>query len=245
MQNAIVIVEIFSSIQGEGKYVGCRQLFVRLAGCNLACAYCDTPESRKYTEIAKIEKTAGKRDFMVVPNPITVKDLSEYINGLLQQFPHHSVSFTGGEPLCQAEALANLLPRISGEIYLETNGTLFAELSQMKDLVDIISMDIKLPSATGQVLWQEHAQFLRVAADKEIFIKVVLSKDSAQEEFFKVLSLIADINAKILLILQPVTPVNGCVSVSPEEMLEYQEAALRVLKDVRVIPQTHKFIGQL
>lgn len=36
------VSEIFSSIQGEGKYVGCRQLFIRLIGCNMDCPYCDT-----------------------------------------------------------------------------------------------------------------------------------------------------------------------------------------------------------
>ncbi|MDX9694125.1 MAG: 7-carboxy-7-deazaguanine synthase QueE, partial [Methanothermobacter sp.] len=40
------IMEVFSSIQGEGLLVGCRQIFIRFAGCNLNCKYCDTPESR-------------------------------------------------------------------------------------------------------------------------------------------------------------------------------------------------------
>ena len=43
------IIEVFSSIQGEGLLIGRRQIFVRFAGCNLNCNYCDTPESRKST----------------------------------------------------------------------------------------------------------------------------------------------------------------------------------------------------
>ena len=45
--------------------------------------------------------------------------------------------------------------------------------------------------------------------------------------------------------MQPVTPVNNCQGVSPQEMLNYQTLALTKLKDVRVIPQTHKFINQM
>ena len=41
------VVEIFSGIQGEGIHVGRRQIFLRLAGCNLRCDYCDQPEARR------------------------------------------------------------------------------------------------------------------------------------------------------------------------------------------------------
>ena len=55
------LIEVFSSIQGEGKYVGCRQLFVRFSGCNLNCQYCDTTFSHNNFEKCKIEKVAGQR----------------------------------------------------------------------------------------------------------------------------------------------------------------------------------------
>ena len=42
MENKAKIKEIFSSIQGEGEYIGCKQIFIRFCACNLNCAYCDT-----------------------------------------------------------------------------------------------------------------------------------------------------------------------------------------------------------
>lgn len=240
----IEVVELFSSIQGEGLYVGTRQVFARLAGCNLSCAYCDTPESRHTIRTALIEKTPGKRDFYQLSNPMPIDQLASLINSLLT-FRHHSISLTGGEPLCQAQMIAKLAPRLKAPVYLETNGTLAGQLALVLPHIDIISMDIKLPSTTGKTYWQEHAEFLRLAANKEVFVKIVVSGQSNYDELQQAFNLVASVKESIPVILQPVTPTNGCEAPSPDMMLVCQEYASALLSDVRVIPQTHKFMGQL
>lgn len=238
------IVEVFSSVQGEGLYVGTRQVFVRFSGCNLSCAYCDTPESRHASEYALVERNAGKRDFDKITNPVTVDQLAQKINSLLS-LRHHSVSLTGGEPLCQAPAIARLAPKLDSRIYLETNGTMSDRLLSVLPHIDIISMDIKLPSITGRSYWQEHHEFLRLAATKEVFVKLVITDQTNADEFAHALDLVTLVDADIPLVLQPVTPSNTCKAVTPDAMLFYQESALKSLRNVRVIPQTHKLMGQL
>ncbi|MPL60551.1 7-carboxy-7-deazaguanine synthase [bioreactor metagenome] len=244
MPFAANIVEIFSSIQGEGKYVGCRQLFVRFAGCNASCKYCDTADSRKPALVAKVEGHSDLRDFITVPNPIPAERLLEYIIQLYNN-KHHSISLTGGEPLCHADMLYWLLPRIKGVKYLETNGTLPKELARVLPYVDIISMDIKLPSVAGTNYWAEHRDFLRLASEREMFVKIVISGETTDCEFNTAIQLIADVDRGTTVILQPVTPINGCASVAPARVLLLQNEALNLLNDVRVIPQTHKYIGLL
>jgi len=244
MSDTINVIEVFSSIQGEGQYVGYRQVFLRLAGCNLECAYCDTSESRKVVAQANIEMTAGKRDFQMISNPISILQLSEYVNNLLA-LPHHSVSLTGGEPLCQAKEIVKLAPLIKGRIFLETNGTLPIELSLVLPHIDIVSMDIKLPSSTGRDMWKQHMEFLRLANTRTVFVKIVVTSKTNNEEFQKAIDLIAEISHDIPLIIQPVTPTSDCEGVTPDMLLTWQEKALTLLRDVRAIPQTHKLMGQL
>ena len=69
------LVEIFSSIQGEGLFVGCRQVFVRLAGCNLFCRYCDTRDSFAVPAAARVETEAGSRMFGSITNPVAASEL--------------------------------------------------------------------------------------------------------------------------------------------------------------------------
>ncbi len=240
----IEVVELFSSIQGEGLYVGTRQIFVRLAGCNLACTYCDTPESRLACKTALVEQTPGKRDFCQLSNPLPTNKLANLINSLLT-IRHHSISLTGGEPLWQAQMIAELAPQLKAPIYLESNGTLYEQLAMVLPHIEIISMDIKLPSTTGKAYWREHAEFLRLAAKKEVFVKIVVTGQSNYEELQQAFNLVASVDTNIPVILQPVTPLNGCELVLPDTMLAHQENALTLLTNVRVIPQTHKFMGQL
>ncbi|HEX7459911.1 MAG TPA: hypothetical protein VF279_04720, partial [Acidimicrobiales bacterium] len=67
----ILVSEIFSAIQGEAALVGERQVFVRLAGCNIRCTYCDQPEALERTAgPCRIEATAGRRDWTTEASPL-------------------------------------------------------------------------------------------------------------------------------------------------------------------------------
>jgi 7-carboxy-7-deazaguanine synthase len=245
--STVGLVEIFSSIQGEGLFVGCRQVFVRLAGCNISCQYCDTQESFKIPAVARIETSPGSRIFRMATNPVLQNELVSAVESLCQK-PHHSISLTGGEPLLQPEAIRALaaLRQLGVQIFLETNGTLPQVLAAVISDVDIVSMDFKLPSATyGKTYWSEHEEFLKIANQREVFVKVVLSGETTQKEVEQAISLIAQVDVAIPLILQPVTPVNGVSPVEADTVLRWQELALQKLHTVRVIPQTHKIMGQL
>lgn len=238
------VIEVFSSIQGEGKYVGYRQVFVRFSGCNLKCKYCDTLVSHAPYKHCTVERDSGSRKFIQFDNPIEVNELAAQINHLLL-LPHHSVSFTGGEPLYRADFIHVLAKKLHCKLFLETNGTLYQELDKVIKDIDYISMDIKLPSITGKELWQEHHKFLQKAVKKDVYVKLVVSDETTTDEFSQALSLVADVGRDIPFVIQPVTPVNGCFAASPDKVLQYQEKALKILHDVRVIPQTHKFIDQM
>ncbi len=239
------IIEIFSSVQGEGKYVGCRQVFVRFEGCNLACRYCDTENAPGAHPHCRIERQAGSQSFYERENPLTPMQAAEEINRLLAETPHQAVSFTGGEPLLQAEFIHALRPLLAVPFFLETNGTCVPQLEEIIEDVDIISMDIKLPSVLSRPVWEEHRRFLAVARRKDLYLKMVLSAETTREEFEAAIRLIGACAPDTLLVLQPVTPFGGCVAIAPERMLAAQSFAAKRLRDVRVIPQTHRMMQQL
>ena len=241
------IIEIFSSVQGEGRYVGCRQMFVRFEGCNLHCGYCDTENEPGTHPMCNLEIAPGARRFREIINPLDANEAAAYINQFLSELPHQAVSFTGGEPLLHAAFLQELLPMVHAKVMLETNGTLPEKLAKILSLVDIISMDIKLPQNTGVEMWEKHREFLQmaVANHKDIYVKLVLPGDLVEDDFQKAVDVIADVAADTLLVLQPVTPMNGVPAIAPDRVLELQQLALEKLKDVRVIPQTHRMMDQL
>ncbi|HEY2473987.1 MAG TPA: 7-carboxy-7-deazaguanine synthase QueE [Candidatus Cybelea sp.] len=104
------LAEIFYSIQGEGTWTGTPAVFVRLAGCNLACDFCDTDYSTKFFAdidevVARVREAGGDCPMVVL---------------------------TGGEPLAQAEtpALIDALRRDGRRVHVESNGTIFTELPE-------------------------------------------------------------------------------------------------------------------
>ena len=243
------VTELFSSIQGEGPFVGLRQVFLRFSGCNLDCDYCDTG-ANVIPEFCMLEGTPGRGDFQQIPNPVAKERIISHLKGWAKGWPgiHHSLSLTGGEPLLQHEILHEWLPDLRRHlpIFLETNGVLHSALFGLLSHIDYISMDIKLPSTSGQIhLWDEHRAFLQIAAGKELFVKTVVGSETEEWEITKACEMIAGVDPSIPLILQPVTNRDGTIGVPPLKVLEFQEIASAHLDEVRIIPQTHKFIGYL
>ncbi len=246
------MVEIFSSIQGEGLLVGLRQLFLRFHACNLACAYCDTAAAKhsQIPEFCIIEKTPGRRDFINGKNPITLEHVLAIMHSWQRGWPglHHSVSLTGGEPLLQVKILKEWLPALRDQlpIYLETNGVMHNALLEIIDLLDFISMDIKLPSTSGHSgFWEEHRLFMQISAQKNVFVKIVIGEETQEWEIMKTCEIISSVNRHIPLILQPRTLGDGKIGIKPLQTLQLQEIACSFLKETRIIPQTHIFSGYL
>ena len=223
------IIEIFSSVQGEGLFIGQRHIFVRVKGCNLNCSFCDTDKEASY-ETLDISRTIKQ-----------IEDLNLYSI-------HNTVALTGGEPLLYSGFLKGLLPQIRDrgfKVYLETNGTLTDKLDDVIPYVDTISVDIKLPSVSKiKPYWDEHKGFLKRAFEKEFFVKVVVSDEIDMSEFDKALTLVREMSFDIPFIIQPETKKDSCcINISANMLLILQERALKALNNVLVIPQAHKMMN--
>ncbi|HOJ95575.1 MAG TPA: 7-carboxy-7-deazaguanine synthase QueE, partial [Methanospirillum sp.] len=99
------IAELFTSLQGEGLTSGYPTIFVRLAGCNLSCSYCDTPAGRQEGEEMSVD---------------------DVIQRVLAEKPS-CVCITGGEPLLQKKDVAEISSRLINagkRVIIETNGTI-------------------------------------------------------------------------------------------------------------------------
>lgn len=242
--------EVFASIQGEGPFIGQRHLFVRFLGCDLRCRYCDTPAAVAVTEQegkgrpCRIQRSAASFDYDRAPNPVSLPDLTEFCSRLIVKGPARPwLSLTGGEPLLQKDFLSTWLPSLRKEyqIYLETNGIHADAMQGLRDLVDIISMDCKLPSATGlRPFWEEHRNFLAAAGGRTLFVKAVITSDTVMDDVTTAARLINEQSSSILLVLQPAA---GRLAPSSELLLKFQRSALGIIQDVRVILQAHKLMN--
>jgi organic radical activating enzyme len=219
------IIEIFASLQGEGIGAGDPQIFVRFAGCNLCCSYCDTPESRH---------AAGGR-------LMSTDDVLKEIMKLSSNGKYKTVSLTGGEPLLENDFLQELLPRIKQHglrVYLETNGTKPEAVRGLLPWIDDIAMDIKLGSDGTGYYWDEHRRFL-VNGKGKIFVKLVVTARTDADDVARSIKLIAEIDPAIPLVIQPVTPSADVKSAMPDTIEAWHQQALAALHDVRVLSQQH------
>lgn len=216
------ICEIFESIQGEGIYQGQRHIFVRFTGCNLNCSFCDTDFDRfTYMTIDDVLSEIYKYEALVV-------------------------ALTGGEPLLHIDFLKELCPgikKINKKIYLETNGTLCERLCDIAGILDIISMDFKLPSVTNcAAFWEKHKKFLDYAhrSGSEVFVKAVIGANILDDDVTKMSDIINSVHKDIKVVLQPQHPYEDCLR---DKVLEIKEVLVSNGLNVSISEQLHKKLG--
>lgn len=162
MSDRYKVVEIFDSIDGEGKRTGQPVSFIRLAGCNLRCTYCDT----LYALFGE-EKPCEYRE-------MTVDEILARVNGRYRR-----VTLTGGEPLIEPN-VGTLIKALSDEGYevnIETNGA--CDIKPYTDIKNtFFTIDYKLPSSgmADRMIWDNYLML----EQKDVIKFVVGSEEDAE-----------------------------------------------------------------
>ena len=232
--------EAFSSLQGEGGTVrgscfGKRQIFLRLAGCNLAngafgsegCRWCDSPGAKSFRpKTFECETAPGTQEMVEHRNPFSGEGVADLVEKLTTP-DLHSLSFTGGEPTCQLDSLlavAKALTRRFNPIplYLETNGSILPSQDSLDLLGTYFSyccVDLKDRSAgaTSDSRWKALVEtelaFIDALASRgvEVFAKLVVTSHTNLEDVRWIGKNLFEITSKdgqpVGLAIQPVTPV--------------------------------------
>jgi hypothetical protein len=139
---------------------------------------------------------------------------------------------------------------------LETNGTLIGPLRQALPWLTYLSIDVKLDSVDGEhVSLERQRRFIAAsaAADVATWVKIVIGAATDPVEFDAAIAMVVEVaegceadGKAIEVFLQPVTPFGSVTAApTPGQVLGLHDRALRRYPRVRVVPQTHKAIGQL
>jgi len=180
------VVEIFPSIQGEVEGMGEPMVFVRLAGCNRRCPYCDTKyswEGGKEMSVKKVFDTVMTKiwrywmEFEIKPKS-------------------YGVCITGGEPLLQKEEVIKLIKMLRkrpigrGNIYLETNGDLL-DYETTKFLIDNY-VHINISPKTEEIAKKTLKIIKKISTEymNKLFKTRFPSKQQIAEQLFKAKSLV-------------------------------------------------------
>ena len=225
------IIEIFSSFQGEGLLIGERQIFVRFAGCNLNCNYCDTDDS-------KSEKSGTL---------MTPQEVSEEIEKILTP-DCKTISFTGGEPSLYPDFISQVSKNFNLKIMLETNGTLPDNIDLIDEL-NIVSLDIKLPEHFDgdfdESIFLNEIKSLNLLIAKciNVYCKVVILPSTKIKSFKEVVEKLSqNISDKsdLKIIIQPSSPLSDWKDIN-FRLFKFSEIVGQYF-EVSTIPQIHKIL---
>ena len=231
------LFEIFTSVEGEGILFGTKTLFVRLAGCPFTCFYCDTKET--------LPLDSG--------DEYSVEDACKLIDQNLKD-KTFKVNFTGGDPLIQHQAVAELAKHVNSKkiaTYLESSCFDSSRFNYVLSFIDIVKIEFK--TQDSEFIDSQHYERLirnaleclasSVSAKKVTYIKIVVSSKTSLEEFKKLVDKIFDIVSKDDIDGFVIQPTFGISEPSLELLLDFYDVVYPFYVDVKVVPQLHKFIG--
>ncbi len=210
------VVEKFVSVNGEGNFAGKLAVFIRFAGCNLRCSYCDT----MWANMLDVEYA-----FM------TEKEIYDYIKST--KIKH--ITLTGGEPLIQENILALLKLLALDEslsVEIETNGSIDIQpFLNIKPKLPIFTMDYKLESSDMQdKMMVDNFNHLK----KSDVVKFVVGNFTDLQKF-KIIIDEYELTKKCNVHL---SPIYGEISMS--EIVDFMKE--HRLNEVTFQPQLHKII---
>lgn len=184
------VVEIFASIDGEGRYAGCPAIFIRLAKCNLSCSWCDSRYAWANDELTYEEKS--------------ISEVINNVDQLAKKYGINHVTLTGGEPLISKNVdklIDQLTSRYSPNrhytVNIETNGAidLWPWVKEYHDRDDVLfTMDWKCPSSSMNKYMREGnlaALSSRYSSSNKIndIVKFVVSDENDLEEVIRVINM--------------------------------------------------------
>lgn len=206
------VVEIFNSIEGEGKRAGLLCTFVRFAGCNLRCNYCDTKYSYDLDQC----------------EDLSIKEIIDCI----AQYKTKRITLTGGEPLLQDDIseLIDQLIELGYEINVETNGAVDIKPFVRESDKLFFTMDYKSKSSgmNGSMI-SENFFYLK---DTDVLKYVVQNRNDLDDMRLHLLKL------KNRAFITYVSPVWECIE--PRDIVNYMKEY--DLDEVRIQVQLHKVI---
>lgn len=231
------LFEIFTSVEGEGILYGTKTLFVRLAGCPFTCFYCDTKES--------LPLDSGTE--------YTIQEANQLIDSNLKN-QTYKVNFTGGDPLIQHESVALLAKHIQSKnipTYLESSCFDVDRFNHVLPFIDIVKIEFK--TKDSDFVDSKHYEKLiahtmkclnsSVSAKKTTYIKIVVSSKTMSSEFEELTNQIFEIISKNDIDGFIIQPTYGISEPSLDLLLSLYDIVYPYYRDVKVVPQLHKFIG--
>ncbi|HYY50014.1 MAG TPA: 7-carboxy-7-deazaguanine synthase QueE [Nitrososphaeraceae archaeon] len=235
--NRVQLSEIFTSIEGEGILIGTKTLFIRMAGCHLGCIWCDTGYA--------LPLNSGKE--------YTLGHVKDMISNELRPNTYKA-NFTGGEPLLQHYAVANLARFIKDKglkTYLESSCFDSHRFEKVLPFIDICKIEFKMRDSKAVdsehhdrlLINERECLDLSIECSKTTYIKVVVTASSSIGEFRNLLQdVFTHIETRDLagFIIQPSSAMD---EPSLKKLLMFYDAVYPIYHNVRIIPQLHKLMG--